>query len=74
MLLNLEPVRHPGQSPAHTPLAGSEAHRREVVGRLLAEGLSAEVLMRLLPEWRTLIRSVAEEREAAGGRDAADTG
>lgn len=61
MLLNLGPVRTHGRPPAHTPATGVQAHRREVVRRLLAEDLSPEALMRLLPEWHDLIRSVAED-------------
>lgn len=66
MLLNLGPVRQPTTPTNRTRVTGVQAHRCEVVRRLLAQGLSSEALIRLLPEWHDLIRSVADD---AAGRD-----
>ena len=42
------------------PLVAVRRHRETVVLRLLDRGLSAELLVRLLPEWQPMISSVAE--------------
>ena len=42
------------------PLMAVRRHRETVVLRLLDRGLSAELLMHLIPEWQPMIRSVAE--------------
>ena len=42
------------------PLVAVRRHRETVVLRLLDRGLSAELVMRLIPEWQPMISSVAE--------------
>ncbi len=41
-------------------LVAVRRHRETVVLRLLDRGLSAQLLIRLIPEWQPMIRSVAE--------------